>query len=359
MNQLPVEHIKNPTAIDLHKELNKLKRTDYPWMYDVSKCAPQETLRDLDEAFTNFFKKRAGYPSRKSKKNGVGSFRLTGSIKVSFNNIKMPRLGRIRIKERNYLPIDAHILSVTVSEKAQHWFVSLAVEEEIEIPINTGGIVGTDLGINAMATDSDGKKFENPKALNRFTRHQREVSRQKKGSTNRRKSVRRLSRTHLRISDIRKDALHKVTTKLAKTKSVIVIEDLNVSGMMKNHSLARAIGDVGMGEFRRQLEYKTKWYGSQLIIAPRFYPSSKLCSGCGHIKDNLKLSDRIYICDVCHLRIDRDLNAAINLSRLAVSSTESINACLRREVTDGREAGQCPSVIQELNAIEGRDVLNG
>lgn len=364
MNQLPIPRIKNPTAIDLHKELNRLKKNDYPWMYDVSKCAPQEALRDLDKAFKNFFDGHAKYPRRKSKKRGIGSFRLTGTIGGMDSHIQLPRIGKVRLKEKDYLPVDGHILSVTISERAGRWFVSLSVEEETDAPINAGTVAGVDLGINAMATVSDGTKFENPKALNQYSkkieRQQKEVSRRKKGSKNRRRSVRKLAETHMKISDIRKDAIHKATTMLARTKSVIVVEDLNVSGMMKNHNLARAIGDVGMGEFRRQLEYKSLWYGSKVVVADRFYPSSKTCSGCGHIKESLKLSDRIFECDSCHLRIDRDLNAAINLSRLAVSSTGEHKRLFEAGGYRHSETnGQCPSVIQELNAIEGRNVLNG
>jgi len=337
MNQLPIEHIKNPTWIDLSKELNKLKKTTHPWLHKVSKCIPQETLCNLEVAFQRFFNKKSKYPNFKSKKNGIGSFKFSYVSKITSNCIQLPKIGKVHLKEKNYLPTNLHTLSATVSEKAGRWFVSVAVEEEIEVPINKGEVVGVDLGINTMATISDGIKFNNPKALRQFTkklkRQQREVARKKKDSNNRKKAVKRLATTYARISDIRKDALHKATTILAKTKSVIVIEDLNVSGMMKNHNLARAISDVGMYEFRRQLEYKSVWYGARIVIAPRFYPSSKTCSGCGNIKHDLKLSDRVFVCDKCNLTIDRDLNASINLSRLAVSSTESENACLRREIT--------------------------
>lgn len=351
INQLPISHIKYPTAIDLHKELNVLKKDKYSWMYNVSKCAPQEALRDLDKAFKNFFEGRAGYPRFKSRKNNKHSFRLYGAIHVFDDRIQLPKLGKIRLKERNYIPIDAHILSATVSEKAGRWYVSVMVREDVDVQKNVGGTVGVDLGVKELATVSDGTIIHNPKALfhyqKKLKRQQRGVSRKKKNSNNRKKAVKGLQRIHQRIEHIRKDVIHKATTQLARTKSHIVIEDLNVSGMMKNHNLANSIFDAAMRQFRRQLEYKTQWYGSELTVADRWYPSSKTCSNCGHIKDDLKLSDRVFGCKNCHLQIDRDLNASINLSSLAVSSMERENACLRWEVAD---ESQCPSMIQESDS---------
>ncbi len=256
------EEGKTLNAISLHKELNKLKKTELPWMYEVSKCAPQEALRDLDKAYISFFKGLSDYPQFKSKKKGICPFRLTGTIKISEDSVQLPRLGKIKLK-------------------------------------------------------ADGIAFKNPRSLikneKKLKRIQREVSRKKKGSRNRRSAVRRVQRQHAHIKNIRTDAIHKATTELAKTKSVIVVEDLNVSGMMSNGNLAKHISDAGMREFRRQLEYKTVWYGSNLKIADRWYPSSKMCSICGHV-------------------IDRDWNASRNLERLAASSSESINACQSREV---------------------------
>lgn len=353
INQLPVPLVKNPMAMDLHKELVLLKKTDFQWMYEVSKCAPQEALRDLDRAFKNFFDGRARYPKFKSKRCPK-SFRLYKSIILSDAHIQLPRLGKLRLKERCYLPIDAKILSATVSERAGRWFVSLSVEECIEVPNNEGPLVGVDLGIKALATVSDGTIVPNPKPLSRYERklkrQQREVSRKKKGSNNRRKSVERLRRTHYRISNIRKDAIHKATTELARTKSVVCIEDLSVSSMMNNHHLAQSIGDAAWHEFRRQLEYKTSWYGSRLVVADKFYPSSKKCSRCGHVQD-MPLNERTFKCGFCGLIIDRDLNASYNLESVAVSSTDTLNACLSREVSGSM--ARCPTVIQESDSGPG------
>lgn len=227
------------------------------------------------------------------------------------------------------MPLDAKILSACVSEKAGKWFVSIQVEETINPSAKPEAIVGVDLGIKTLAVCSDGTTFDNPKALKsnlgRLQRRSRQMSKKGKGSKNRKKAQRKLARLHYKISCVRKDTIHKITTYLTKTKSKVVIEDLNVSGMMKNRRLSRSIQDLGLFELRRQLEYKGKWYGCEIIVADRFYPSSKSCSNCGWIKKDLTLADRIFDCDSCGLKMDRDLNASCNLESYTVSST-GINA---------------------------------
>lgn len=305
---------KTPSAISLHKELNALKQTDLPWMYEVSKCAPQEALRNLEKGFKNFFHKvtlkkagqwkgKLGYPKFKSKKKGIGSFRLTGAIHVSEKHVQLPRLGTLRLKEKKYIPTsDVKILSATVSEQAGRWFVSIQIEQDIADPIPAqGSSIGVDLGIKRLATVSDGRTIENPKALRnnlkKLRRLSRRHSRTLKGSQNRRCVTRQLARQHARIANIRQDALHKATSSLvAKTKlesecpQSIVIEDLNVSGMLKNRKLSRAIADVGLYEFRRQLTYKSELAGSSIKVVSRWYPSSKTCSACGWIDEDQTLS---------------------------------------------------------------------
>ncbi len=302
-------------------------------MYECSKCAPQEALRDLGRAFKNFQRglkegKSIGFPRFKSK--GMhDSFRQTGTIRFEGRKIQLPRLGKIRIKEKRKQYIKGRILSVTVSRRANRWFVSVTVEEDIKDPTPIiSYAVGVDLGIKTLATLSDGVTFQNPRALGKRIKKLRKLSkslsRKKKGSKNRKKAKLRLARMHLEIFNVRQDTLHKLTTYLAKNHSKIVIEDLGVSGMMKNRRLARAISDVGMYEFRKQLEYKCQWYGSKLGITPRTFPSSKRCSSCGHKKKKLSLSEREYECEECGLMIDRDLNAALNL--VAVSLPETLTA---------------------------------
>ncbi len=332
---------KTPHAISLHKELNALKQIDVPWMYEVSKCAPQEALRDLEKAFKNFFRKcklkkqgkwkgKCGYPRLKSKKKGIGSFRLTGTIHVYEKHIQLPRLGKLRVFERGYIPTSGvKILSATVSEQAGRWFVSVQVEEEQPSPVwATGRAVGVDLGVKSLATLSDASTIENPKALRsnlkKLKRLSRLHSRKQKGSHNRRKAARKLARLHAHIANIRADALHKATSLIvAKTKpdqerpTCIVIEDLNVSGMLKNRKLARAIADVGISEFRRQLEYKAGYAGSLVHVVSRWEPSSKRCSCCGWINEDLQLSDRVFVCFECGYVADRDYNGAKNLVQQA------------------------------------------
>ncbi len=335
---------KTPTAIDLHKELSQLKKDELAWMYESSKCAPQEALRNLDRAFDNFFRRlqlkkqgqlagNVGFPKFKSKKRGLGSFRLTGTIRVFERHLQVPRLGKLKLKERGYLPErGVKILSVTVSEQAGHWFVSLQVEMDRPEPVPTAKpSAGVDLGLRTLATVSDGAVFANPQALQRDlqkVKHlQQSLSRKVKGSATRRKAIRQLARAHQRVANVRCNSLHQATTTLAKTKSVIVLEDLNVSGLLKNHKLARAISDVGFGEFRRQLNYKAAWYGSRVVVADRFFPSSKMCSDCQSVKEELSLAERVFKCEVCGFECDRDLNAALNLARLAESSSDTLNAC--------------------------------
>ena len=306
---------KTPTAVDLHRELNLLKQTEIPWMYDCSKAAPQEALRNLDRAFTNFFAKRSRFPRFKSRKRGIGSFRLTGSIHVSGKAVQLPRLGVLRLKEES--AVTGRILSATVSERASRWFVSLQVETSIVVPDNQGPTVGVDLGIKTLATLSDGRVFENPKSYRRklqiLKRAQRIVSRRQKGSKRREQAKRRVGKLHYRVACCRADAIHKMTTFIAMTYGAVGIEDLNVSGMKKNHRLAGAVSDAAFGEIRRQLTYKCEWYGSELVVHDRFMPSSKTCSQCGDVKDSLSLSDRTFRCEGCGHEQDRDLNAAINL----------------------------------------------
>jgi putative transposase len=345
-------------AIDQHREWNIWKRENAPWWVEISKCVPQESFRDLDKAFSNFFRiqkdtsfraritsakprkdgKPYGYP--KFKKKGVhDSFRLTGAIHVFNNNIQLPRLGKIRTKEST-AKFKGRILSATVSRKANRWFVSLSVKIEREIPIrNDSEVVGIDLGIKNFAVVYDGNNTKHiyaPKPLDKsfkkLQRASKKHSRKQRGSNNKWKSTMRLARLHRRICNQRKDFLHKTTTTLAKTKSVIVIEDLNIKDMVQNHHLAKNINDVSWGDFRRMLEYKTVWYDSKLVVINRFVPSSKTCSECGMVNNDLTLSDRTWVCMNCGAMHERDENAAkyiryVGLETISTESSSGINAC--------------------------------
>lgn len=294
-----------------------------------------------EQAFKHFFRKcqlkkrgqwkgKCGYPRFKSRKRGIGSFRLTGAIHVKENAVQLPRLGTLRLKESNYIPTGGvKILSAAVSEQAGRWFVSVQVEEEMADPVSaTGPVIGVDVGIKTLATLSDGRTIENPKALRKrltkLKRLSRWHSRKQKGGKKRQKATRKLARFHARVAHIRCDALHKATAQIvAKNKpceerpATIVIEDLNVQGMLKNRKLSRAIADVGLSEFRRQLIYKAEQAGSSIKVVSRWYPSSKMCANCGWIDQDQALSDRTFICASCGMVLDRDLNAALNLAALA------------------------------------------
>jgi putative transposase len=348
------ESKKSTNAIEQHKRLNAKKSTEFPWMYEVSKCAPQEALRDLDRAFQNFFRgikngEPIGFPSYK-KKGGRDSFRLTGTIKIEHKQIQLPRLGVIRLKETSKL--EGKILSATLSREADRWYVSLAVEVERPDPKPLEGVpVGIDMGLNVFAVLSNGEKIAAPKPLakniKRLKRASRRHSRKALGSRNRKKSAIKLARLHRKNRNIRKDFLHKQTTMLAKTKPVIVLEDLNIKGMLQYKKVSRSISDAGWNEFRTMLEYKTKWYGSKLILAPRFYPSSKTCSECEHVVKELPLAVREWRCEKCQSIHDRDVNAAKNLLRFSTGSSPGIYAC--EDTSDG--AGKTASHVslkQEL-----------
>lgn len=328
-------------AINQHRELNALKKSEFPWMYEMSKCAPQEALRNLDKAYANFYRglknhEDIGKPKFK-KKGKYDSFRLTGLIKIDSNYIQLPRIGKIRTKESTY-KFRGKILSATISREADRWYCSLCVEANRPEPKPIiGDVVGIDLGLNSFVVISNGIDHEHKEApkplkkkLKKLQRLSRRQSRKQKGSQNHKKANLKLARCHRIIRNTRKDFLNKLTTELAKTKSVICIEDLNVKGMVRNRHLARSIADAGWGDFRRMLEYKTIWYGSRLIKIPRFEPSSKTCHVCGEINNNLKLSDRSWICLKCGALHDRDENASDNVR----------NAGLRILVTESSSGSQ-------------------
>ena len=354
-----------PTIGQLRKKLTELKKGEFAYMNEVAANATQESLRDLEKAFTNFLKKRAKYPKFKSRDRGIGSFRVY-RIKVTDNKVHLPILKWVNLKEKGYIPTDQRIVSATVSEKAGRWYVSVLVEEEIE-QHDTDGVIGVDLGIKTLATCSDGSQYANPKALSkeeaRIKHFQRKLSRKTKGSnhktkdSNRRtKLKKKIARLHQRVTNIRKDATHKITSEIVKIKrpQIIVLEDLNVSGMTKNHRLAKAVCDANMRECRRQFEYKAEWTGVEVRFVDRFFPSSKMCSVCGTLKQDLKLGDRTYKCSECGLIMDRDLNAAHNLKN-TVSSTginahgEDVEPRIKRVL---KNESKIPSVRRELTLVE-------
>jgi len=319
-----------PSDTSLRRELNAIKREQFPWMYDVTKAAVQEAIIDLGSAFRSFFEKLGKFPrfkNRDSRKsfcaaNEVGTFRADGKL------IKLPVVGWVKMRE--VVRFKGPLKRATVSWEQGRWFVSLMIDTNDVVPASQeGGVVGVDLGVKVLATLSNGESVVGPKAhkmaLKRLRRANKSLARKRKGSANWRKQKSRLARVHARVANIRKDAQHKLTTRLAKTFRVVGIEDLNVRGMVRNRSLARSVSDGGFFEFRRQLEYKCRMYGSTLVVADRWYPSSKTCSCCGVVKDTLALAERTFRCSDCGFEEDRDVNAALNLARYAASS--AVSAC--------------------------------
>ena len=329
---------EKPSEAALRRQLNAIKGTDYPWMFEVPKAAPQQAVKNLGDAFKRFFQGKSAYPRFKKKfvddsfraDNGPGTFDVQGKW------IRLPRIGWIRTREP--LRFSGKLKRVVVSRTADRWFASVLVEMDTNQPDRENqAIGGVDLGVKALATLPDGTTFESPKALERNLKKLRRLSkahsRKKSGSKNKRKSAARLARLHRRIANIRADALHKLTSELVRRYGVIGIEDLNVSGMMQNDRLARHIADVGFHAFRRQLDYKAELYGTRIVVADRFHASSKTCSACGSKNETLRLSDRAWTCRSCGTSHDRDANAAANLQNIAASSAVTA----RGEDSTGRD----------------------
>jgi putative transposase len=312
------------------KRLNAIKREEYPWLCELPYALVDAAFENLKAAYENFFRRvkagqTPGFPRFKSRKRGLGGFSVRGSLVAEAGRIRLPVIGWVRLKERGYLPTDAgRIMSFTISERAHRWFVSALYEEECEEPEPaTGEPIGVDFGIKELATCSDGTVFPNPRALESATRQvkrlSRELARRKKGGKNWGKTKAKLAKAHYRVACVRQHALHQISHHLtASTKPrAVVIEDLNVAGMLANHHIARAVSDVAFGELRRQITYKAAWNGVEVVFASQWFPSSKTCSECGAMRDDLTLRDRTFICPECGVMIDRDLNAALNLVALA------------------------------------------
>ena len=318
-----------PSHFSLDKQLNAIKKQQFPWMSEVTKCASQISLANLGSAFKRFLNETSKYP--RFKKKGIrDAFSLASDqIKIKGFKFWVPKLGFVKMHEP--LRFEGKLIKATISRTADRWFASVTVEvpDALLPPAENQGAVGVDLGITTLATLSTGEKVVGPRAykalLDRVRRQSRQVSGKINGSKNREKAKMRLAKTHARIANIRKDALHKLTTRLADEYKTICIEDLNVSGMVRNRRLSKSIMDSSFGEFRRQLEYKVLRRGGRIVVADRWYPSSKTCSACGYKMKEIPLAVRNWSCPSCGVQHDRDVNAAINLKNMAVGST--VTAC--------------------------------
>ena len=331
---------------DLRKEFTALRNSaEYSWLKTISNNVTKQAIKDCADAYTKFFKKQAGRPRFKSRRHGNFSFyQDTDKIRITATHVKLEaiaaskrrnrqRLNWIRLAERGRIPVGAKYKQPRINFDGLNWWLSVAVEFEQEQLPAEGEPLGIDLGLKELAVCSDSIIYPN---INRTTevrrlkkkqrRLQRSTSRKyemnkKKGeryakTCNIIKSEKKLLRLHHRLTNIRQNYRHQITSEIIRRKPrLIVLEDLNVHGMMSNRHLSKAVQEQGFYEFRRQIEYKAEWAGITVIVADRYYPSSKTCVTCGHVKKNLRLSERIYRCEKCGNKIDRDLQAAINLRR--------------------------------------------
>ena len=314
------------------------------WWGENSKEAYSSGLEALAKGLSNWSKsrkgarkgRRMGFPRFKAKDHATPRFAYTtgafGLIEGDPKALRLPKVGRVHCMENVAERVgDARVLRMTVSQRAGRWYAALTVERDIPTAARApkGGAVGVDLGVKTLATLSDGTIIANPRYLaaseRKLKRAQKALSRKVKGSKRCAKARAKVARLHAHVANQRSDAMHKLTTWLASTFSHISVEDLNVTGMVKNRRLAKAIMDASFGEFRRQLDYKTARTEAALRVIDRWYPSSKTCSACGAVKAKLSLSERVFHCDACGLSIDRDLNAAVNIL-VAGSAPETINA---------------------------------
>ncbi len=374
--------LKPPNALALKKQFNEIREQEYPWTYQVTKCVVEGAFDDLKSAYDNFFAGRANYPQYKKKGKSHESFYLSNDkFTLGSQWISIPGLGRFildsrhttkdrgklkrqlgtvnlaeklrfveegkatvrtskRKQRKQVLCSAVKILGATVSCEAGHWYVSIQVEIQRERSKTPEAVVGVDVGVKQAAVVSDGRRLENQRPLalhlKKLGKLQRKLSKKQKTkdpetkrtifSKNYEKQRLKVARKHQQIANIRRDSQHKFTTELARTCGVIGIEDLNILGMMANRNLARAVADAAMGQLLQFLKSKVANAGGDLLIASRWFPSTKRCSCCGHVKKRMPLKHRTYLCLVCGLVIDRDLNAALNLLWFATEQLRQLRA---------------------------------
>ena len=314
-----------PSGASLKKQFNAIRHVDFPWTSEVLRDATAQPFLNVQRAYQNFFEKRCKYPRFKKKGIHDSFYMANDRFVVIGNRIQIPRIGWVKMHES--LRFEGKILSATVSRTAHRWFVSIVADVPRTLTASENqAVVGVDLGIKSLATLSTGEKFEAlrplKKSLAKLKRLSRWLSRKQKRSNRQRKANQKVSRLHYKVSCLRKDVLHKLTTKLVRRFDVVVIEDLNVRGMSQNRNLSRAFLDMGFGEFRRMLEYKVADRCGRVIVADRWYPSSKMCSDCGFVLDILSLGTRSWDCPACGVSHDRDINAAVNLKKLGQAMPE-------------------------------------
>jgi len=312
-----------PSALALRTQFNAIKKDQFPWVYDVTKCAVEGAFMDVAAAFKNFFEgrkagRKTGYPKFKSKKHSRPSFYLANDkFTVGDHWMDVPKLGRVNMAES--LRFQGKMLSARISKTASWWFVSITVEMPDEVPLNTHPPLAVDVGLNRLATLSDGRQYENQRPLvhqlKKLRRLNKELARRTKGGKNWLKTKDKLGRLHYEIACIRLDWLHKLTTEIAQTSGMVAVEDLHVKGLIRNRCLSRSFSDAAVGRLLALLESKVPRQGGMLLKVDRFFPSSQLCHCCGARKDDLTLADRVFVCPDpnCGYVGDRDENASWNI----------------------------------------------
>jgi putative transposase len=319
------ETSKTISLFDLEKEVTKLKREEgFGWLKEAHAQMLQSSLKNLDIAYTSFFKKKNAFPKFK-KKSSHQSFQYPQGVKTKNNKIYLPKIGWV--KYFNSREFEGKIKTVTVSTTPTgKYFVSVLVDDKKELPLNKkvryNTAVGCDMGIKDLLITSDGEVFQNQRNFDnwkiKLRVEQRSLSRKQKGSNNWYKQKLVVAKIHEKITNTRKDYLHKISNQLVKEYDTICLEDLSIEKLLKEKKMSKLISDASWATLRTFIEYKAKWNGNNLSIIGRYYPSSKTCSGCGNIKKDLKLSDRVYVCNKCKTTIDRDINAAINIKSQGV-----------------------------------------
>ncbi len=353
---------KSLSRFDIQADLPELKKVESTkWLKDINSQSLQASLEHLDKAYKMFFKTKKGFPKFKSKHNSKQSYSIPQYSKIDFERelLIVPRIKPIKIVLHR--KFDGKIKTVTIKKTSTNkYFVSILVEmEDISKKLKTIKeitTIGLDLGIKDFIALSNGEKITNPKILKRYEHKlkdkQKILSRRTKGSNNRLKAKLAIAKIHEKITNVRKDFLHKLSYRLTHENQVssIMIEDLNVSGMMKNHKLAKSIGDCSWSEFVRQLEYKSKWYGINFFKIDRFAPSSKLCSNCGTINQELTLKDRGWGCRNCGSMHDRDINASINIKNIGIESINKIPMERRKSTLGENRCSKTIRLTQEVSA---------
>ena len=323
-------------------ELTKLKQLEeYKWLNECGSQSLQMALRDLDSAFTKFFKKQGGYPKFHSKKNTHQSFTAPQNIKVANNKVYLPKFTKdgIKTKFHREIPNDATLKQATISRQNNQYFISILIDDNIPIPkpIKAKTAVGLDMGITHQLITSDGVKYPNQKhyvkSQKKLLKLQRRLSKKQKGSSNRQKAKLRVQKLHTKVTNQRKDNLHKISNEITNQYDIICLETLNVKGMIKNHKLAKSIADVAWSEFMRQLEYKASWRGKTIIKIDQWFPSSQICSHCGSNTGKKPINIRKFDCPECHKKdIERDINAAVNIRNYGLGQIDNRNTAGTVEV---------------------------